>query len=346
VSASSLTRLYLRLFDSAQTVNELNRSHIALENYLTPRQREDLLTGLKAQFGKTSALSRLGFARIFAFLLPAIIRATRPLRKAAHLRQERLKSNGRQESGVTNLAQSKRNLVVNWILKNDYYRSLANDMSQAGYVAKVRRASFSLFQRGTAPAESLLICFPIRVGRIGLPLADILQASSTLLMDVVIVGHPKQRGMNYWTGSTRMGKGLREILDGLASELVGYDLSKAHTFGVSAGTIPAVVAGLYWNTAGAVAVGPFPPPSHRWLGPLGDALENGFLSATIPTKTRFVYGENAPVADFEVSEFLAEILGGQSEQISNSTHVPIFSLLERHELAAWMRRSFHTGPLD
>ena len=161
MSASSLTKLYLRLFESAKTVNELNRSHIALENYLTPQQREDLLTGLKEHFGETSALSRLAFARISAFLLPGMIRATRPLRRALHLRQERLDTNRQQRSAVKVFSESKRNSALNWILKNDYYRSLASDLSQARYVAKIRRASFSLFQCGESPSESLLICFPI-----------------------------------------------------------------------------------------------------------------------------------------------------------------------------------------
>lgn len=340
MSASSLTKLYLRLFESAKTVNELNRSHIALENYLTPQQREDLLTGLKEHFGETSALSRLAFARISAFLLPGMIRATRPLRRALHLLQESLGIERQKRSDLENLTDLHRNSALRWILKNAYYKSLASDLSQAGYVPKIRRASFSLFQCGEAPSESLLICFPIRGGRLGMPLADFLQATHGLRMDVVIVGHPQQRGLNYWTGSTRMGKGFPEILEGLANELGDYDLSRAHTFGVSAGTIPAVVAGLYWRTAGAVAVGPFPPPPHRWLGPLGDAIEKGALFADIPTETRFIYGEKAPVADAEVSHFLAQLLGGQSEQIPNSGHVPLFALLARKELVAWMQRSF------
>jgi len=338
----SLTKTYVRLFESANTINELNRIHIAWESYLTPQQREALLTGLKNHFGDTSTLSRLAFARTFSFFLPTVIRATRPLRRALYLRKERLESDRQQGVRITNLTDAKRNSAVKWILKNNYYRSMAGDTAQASYVAKSRRASFSLFRCGEVPSESLLIIFPIKSGRVGMPLADLLQAAHALLMDVVMVGHPKQRGMNYWTGSTSMGEGLQEILDSIASELGDYDLRRAHTLGVSAGTIPAIVAGLYWKTAGAVAIGAFAPPSHRWLGPLGEALEKGALSANIPTKTLFVYGEEAPLADAEVSHFLAELLGGESEEIENTGHVPLFPLLARQELAAWMQSTFRS----
>jgi hypothetical protein len=336
----SLTKTYVRLFESANTINELNRIHLAWESYLTPQQRDDLLTGLKNHFGATSTLSRLAYARVFSFFLPAVISATRPRRRALYLRRERKESDRQQRAGITNFTDAKRNSAVKWILKNYYYRSMAGDTEQARYVAKSRRASFSLFRRGEVPSESLLIAFPTKKGRLGMPLADFLQSAHGLLMDVVVVGHPKQRGMNYWTGSTSMGEGLQEILDKIASELGDYDLRRAHTLGVSAGTIPAIVAGLYWKTAGALAIGAFAPPSHRWLGPLGEALEKGAMSPDIPTKTRFVYGENAPVADAEVSHFLAQLLGGESEEIENTHHVPLFPLLARQELAAWMHSTF------
>ncbi len=300
-----MIELYERLGRHCQTVNQLNRLHIALENWMTPNQWFRLCQELRQ-------------SPRYQFLNQPVSSAPLAVHDI-HSAQQR------------------------WIsaLQGLFAKGLG-PIPQPFARFCIRR--HICCYRGTGKetrAKTLAVCFTGLAQRMMVPLPVFLQQIDASKTDVVLIRYP--RGQGFRRGLEGVGESFVVTVAALGKILPLDQYSRRVAIGVSGGGLPAVLTALQLEFDGALSFSGGDPGDPRWHEALGySGVE---LVAQIQGKAKkvpplfLVYGEDAP-ADAEAARVLGRLLPATLVKVSDKSkpvgHVSLYPLLAADKLAQFL----------
>lgn len=308
-----MIKLYERLIGACKTINQVNRVHIALENWMTPRQwqvlRAQLLQSPAYGFLTTSAAADKPAA-------PGDIR---------YVQQQWLKS-----------------------LQGMYDKS--GQTSPQAYERRRLGRYVSLYKNaGEARSErTLVVCFTGAAQRMMCPLPVFMQHIDAAAHDVVLIRYPKGKG--YRHGLEGVADSFEAAVEWLSRILPCQNYSRVVAVGASGGGLPAVLTSLRLGFDAALTFGAGHPGDKRWsdaLGYSGEVLVRRFFEQRQKKIPLFlVHGADMPT-DRQAAEALGRLLPASIIEVKG-TNVPVghnslYPLLTAKKLRGFLRETI-LGP--
>jgi hypothetical protein len=216
---------YSFLAKRTQSINQLNRLHILLENIMTPAEVDGL----------------------------------------SHLLKQRSVSHDTKRIATTSEAGASRETLVlhsnQWIESLRFHMNLHGPLQGEWRRRKIAQKAY-LFSDGSNSAKRLIICFAGNANRLMMPISFILNQIDPA--QNVLAVFRTQRDEGYRTGLLGVSESLEESFRRLPGLLEFERYSEVNSFGTSGGGLPAILAGLYLECDKVLAVGSNAPSDPRW----------------------------------------------------------------------------------
>jgi hypothetical protein len=301
-----MIKLYKRLTSRCKTINQLNRVHISLENWMTPMQSKSLQEEL--------------------LLDPDYLF---------------LDANFSTES-LDDFSLNQRKWLAN--MKRNLQLGLSNE-AQTFSRFRLRRY-LALYSDSCMPKanKTLVVCFTGMSQRMMMPLAIFLQNIDAKENDVAVVTYPKDKGFR--NGLEGTASSFEDMIDKLKGLFASQGYKRIVAIGVSGGGIPAILCTLRAGWQSALAFGAGSPNDKRWFDALGFDLSVLFRSYRKKVfkflPLYLVYGEDAQ-KDSEAAKSIQKLLpanlikvGSKSEKVG---HVVLQPLLMSGKLASFLKKT-------
>lgn len=282
-----LIKLYLRLAGQCKTINQINRVHIALENWMTPIQWEALYEGIKK-------LDEFQFLNI---------------------------QPQRSPQSVYDIPYAQ----YDWFYRmSRLYGVVKNNRVAEPYLKGARSSHLSFYHYpNDYNKKTLVVCFTGLAQRMMMPLPVFLQNFDAHAVDILMIRYPKRTGFR--EGMEGFSESFEGTLDSLEKMVSLYPCARKVAIGVSGGGTPAVTCALKANWDAAMSFSGGNPDDERWHKSLGfslvDLIEKYKRKQTKKIPIYLVFGADAS-ADKFAAEALADLLPAQLIQI-NSNHQPV-----------------------
>ena len=299
-------RRYERLVRTCSTINQLNRVHIALENWLTPLQW-DAMT-------KTMA-------------------STNPLQQP---------DGNPATAWQARLAQEKRDWVEH---VGGMFRRSGNHRPQAFVRSRLAR-HVTLFSsgNGTAAAKTLAVCFTGMARRMMTPLPVFLQHIDADLTDVVLIVYPPGKGFR--AGLDGVADSFESMLSALTQLTSSRPYRRKVAIGVSGGGLPAVAMAVDQGLDAGLAFGAGNPFDQRWVDEMAGGFERllrRWQQRTEPIPPlHLIYGVDS-AQDHQAAQVLAKFLPVKLIGIKTAHapvgHVCLHPLIMAGQLTAFLQRT-------
>lgn len=295
-----MIKLYQRLVHNCSTLNQLNRVHIALENWMTPLQLDELIseqTSNPSRFLRLLKLIGVPFAAIDIALAQRI-----------------------------------------WVSSLSVMFAKSEKSNPELFIRRPLARNLALYETGgTRSGKTLAICFTGAAQRMFMPVPVFLQHIDAERTDVALVRNPKGKG--YFCGIEGIGSNLEVSIDQIKALLRTDEYQKIVTIGTSGGGMPAVLTTLRLGFDAALSAGGNSPDDPRWIEAIGitggDLARKWFDDLADIPKLFLVYGADFP-RDRDAAEALAAIIPAQligvSPQEGPVGHNALYPLLLRGQL--------------
>lgn len=301
-----MIKLYKRLTHHCKTINQINRVHIALENWMTPIQWQTLQEEI--------------------FVDPDY---------------SFLKANFEPES-LDDFSLTQRKWFAT--MKRNFQLGLSKE-AQSFRRLRLRRY-LALYGIPSLPKadKTLIVCFTGMSQRMMTPLASFLQNIDAKENDVALVTYPKDKGFR--NGLEGTAKSFEEMIDKIKDLFASQGYKRVVAIGVSGGGIPAILCAIRAGWQSALAFGAGSPSDKRWLDALGFDLSILFKKyckkAFNSIPLYLVYGADSKI-DYEAAKSIQKLLpanlikvGSKSEKVG---HVVLNPLLMSGQLASFLKKT-------
>jgi hypothetical protein len=256
-----------------KTINQINRVHIALENWMTPVQWESLYSGL-------TSLDEYQFLKV-------------------------------NEKRVPTSASDVRYAQHDWFFRmNQMYANAKPSQVAQPFLRRSQRQHVILYTcPGDSKHKTLVVCFTGLAQRMMIPLAPFLQSFNAESTDILMVRYPKGKGFR--NGLEGLSDSFEGTIDALQVMLSSKPYARTVAIGVSGGGLPAVLCSLKLAWDAVISLSGNHPNDERWQEALGFSLVDLIktyqkrLNKKIPIF--LAYGWDA-LPDVAAAEALAEIL--------------------------------------
>ena len=273
-----MIELYKRLARGCKTVNQLNRTHIALERLMTPLELMGLRSELRRRGWVAQRVNRL--RKKARRLLNA--RLTTVQDDKFTVQDDKFVASALPFTGIDKLNSS-----MAWIDELNRTFALAGKDSPEPFVRRRLRQAVWIFKSDCDRRQkTLLISFSGNAQRLMMPLPVFLQHIDGRATDVAYLRTEKHAG--YRKGILGVANDFHASIASLEGLLNVRAYRRVATIGTSAGALPAILAGLQLAVDAVLSVGPNSPNEDRWTG---FAKGNGatdlfrrFASASIKTR--------------------------------------------------------------
>ncbi len=303
-----MIKLYQRLVRGCSTVNQINRVHIALENWMTPLQwwslRNELLQSPVYDF----------------------------------LRQPR----NENAASVLDI----RHVQRTWVdTMHKMYEKAASNVAQDFMRCRLgRHINWYKSAQGETLNKTLVICFTGIAQRMMIPLPVFLQHIDATDCDVVMIRYPRGKGYRY--GLEGVADGFAATVVKLGEILPVQQYARTVTIGVSGGGLPAVMTALRLNFDAALSFSGGHPEDPRWQeasGPSAATLLRDFMQHTNKNVQVFLaYGADSK-ADEHAAMALGQLLPSSIIRIGDEKtpvgHVSLYPLLIWGQLSRFLRET-------
>lgn len=282
-----MIRLYQRLTARCKTINQINRIHIALENWMTPTQWEELYDGIKK-------LDEFQFLNIQPQTSP---------------------------KSVYDIAYAQ----YDWFYRmSRLYEAVKYNRVAEPYL-KVNRSRHWSFYRNPIDynKKTLVVCFTGLAQRMMMPLPIFLQNFDANAVDILMILYPK--GVGFREGMVGFSESFEETLEALEMLACSYPYARKVALGVSGGGSPAVLCALKAGWDAAMSFSGAHPYDERWHKSLKCSLahliEKYKLRQTKKMPIYLVFGWDS-IADKAAAEAFGKLLPAQLIQI-NPNNQPV-----------------------
>lgn len=268
-----MIQLYLRLTLHCKTINQINRVHIALENWMTPVKWESLYLGL-------TSLEEYQFLKVNERRVPT---SANDVQYAQH----------------------------DWFFRMSqmYAKAKTSQVAQP-FLRRSQRQHVILYTcPGDSKHKTLVVCFTGLAQRMMIPLAPFLQSFNAESTDILMVRYPKGKGFR--NGLEGLSDSFEGTIDALQVMLSSKPYARTVAIGVSGGGLPAVLCSLKLAWDAVISLSGNHPNDERWQEALGFSLVDLIktyqkrLNKKIPIF--LAYGWDA-LPDVAAAEALAAIL--------------------------------------
>jgi len=254
-----LVEVYNRLSKSCETINDLNRLHIALERRMTPSQQLALIRHLENQAGfklQNAALGKFLTRRwSFGLLLKVRKMLSRILRRLEV--SLRMRSNAKTSTvkvASDELAKGK----TSWHnrLSTSYMMSKLHpdEVVPERWRRKSLGSGTTLYKRIDRPSQMLVVSFTGKALRMMAGLPDYLWILEELDCDLVLVNHSSKK--NLLDEPYPRIVPVRPLLARLAELVRGLNYQTVYSVGTSGGATSAILSALYFQPDTVLAIGP------------------------------------------------------------------------------------------
>ncbi len=335
---------YRRLASRCQTVNEINRLHIRLEDRLCLqeiKQMEEELAGEHS--GSLWLQTRGSIRRAGRFLkLPRTLYRLllRKFENRVEQQGDRLEARLHLRPGSTFSQES-----FLWFDRIEDWarRSGKNDVEPFSR-RRLMPGIMAYDGPGQSRDKTLLICMTGRSFRMMVPISILLQHLPAASFDVLVFRDPLKNG--YRTGIRGLGSNLEELIGGI-DRLIPHDrYQRVVTLGVSAGGLPALLVCMTLQFSKGIAISGNSPDDPRWQGYGGGlhrTLANLIEQPGYDPNLLVMYGADH-VADRESARRLAELLPAQLLEVRSDAagldigHNVLYPILAQSRLGDFLER--------
>lgn len=230
-----MINFYKRLTKNCETVNQLNRVHIALENWLTPSKWVDLRKEFLINF-----------------------RSERHLSSNQNFDQEKI------------LIEH----IKIWFNKIDTLFNKSTLTEIQSYKRINLHQSIRLYSQKNIPTNEkvLIVCFSGLAQRMMMPLPIFLQHIDSQKADIALIKYPKNK--SYRNGIEGISENFLESITVLKSILPTNNYQRIALIGVSGGGIPAIISGLSWHASRTIVFSGGHPRDPRWTNALNCGVDD------------------------------------------------------------------------
>lgn len=300
-----MIRLYERLVRCCKTINQINRIHIALENWMTPQQWSSLRAALLQSPG-------------YEFLHhPA---------------------DGKPVSAY-DISHAQRKWVE--VLQGMYSKAPAATPQKFMRYRLRRHICWYRPADSLTHSKTLVVCFTGAAQRMMTPLPVFLQHLDAARVDVVLIRYPLAKG--YRNGLEGVADSFEGTVTAFENILPASQYARQVAIGVSGGGIPALLTSLRLGFDAALSFSGGHPNDRRWneaLGYNGEHLIRKFRQQAGKLLSLFlVYGSGAH-ADEVAAQALARLLPATLVKIGDENktvgHVSLHPLLMSGKLSHFL----------
>ena len=303
-----MIKLYLRLILHCKTVNQINRVHIALENWMTPMKWCKLYSGL-------INLDEYQFLKASERTLPE---SAFDIRYAQH----------------------------DWFFRmNQMYVKVKSSRVAQPFSKRLLNQHISLYSDlGGDKYKTLVVCFTGVAQRMMIPLAPFLQNFDAESTDILLIRYPKGKGFRY--GLEGLSDSFEGTIDVLQSILCSKSYARTVAIGVSGGGLPAVLCSLKLSWDSVISFSGNHPHDERWRDALGfslvDLIETYKKGLNKKIPIFLVYGWDA-LPDKAAAEALAGMLPSTLIKINPNGrpvgHVSMLPILSLGQLNQFLQNT-------
>lgn len=292
-----IPRLYQRLVSRCQTINQLNRLHISLENRLTPDELNELLLAYPVS---EAGLFSLLWYREQAVKAQRMLKRILPRKK--NKKPKRLPAQVLEWSKDSTLPDQS----FTWLSQLYTWFNLRGQADPEHFRRQKLLSDVTLYSTGGNTAtKTLLICVTGKEGRMMMPLPIFLQNLDANAFDVIVMKDLTRNQYRY--GLSSLGSDLFSMIREFGESINLNAYRTTTLLGVSAGGLPAIAIGLSLGFDRVVSVAPRSPDDPVWVSYGDESGMPGWFKRIagqeIATEVLLVYG-----ADYEEDRVAAEAI--------------------------------------